>query len=122
VAVPMPAGVADGGGPVIAAGIGSDAEGPGSAATTAGTGAIGCRGGGSGTLSGTAADDRAGFDAQAPVRAAAIKVAPAILVSITLTHGTPSSARQQQTEHRSAAFGRLHLDLTAVQLHDPIDN
>src|SRR6202011_2208602 len=102
--------------------MGSDAEGSGSAATTAGTGAIGGLAGGSGTSSGTAADDRAGFDAHAPARVAAINVAAAVLFSISLMHGIPSSARHQQTEHRSPALGRLHLDLAAVQLYDPIDN
>ena len=50
-----------------AAGIGAGPTGvAGVSGITAGTGSIATRGGGSGISSGTATDDRAGFDAQAP--------------------------------------------------------
>src|SRR5205823_5916774 len=73
----------------VASGGGAAVTGTGAPAT--GTGATGSLAGGSGTFSGTTLDARAGFDAQAVVRAAVSIMAPAALLSIIPGRSIPQA-------------------------------
>jgi hypothetical protein len=90
--------------------------------TTAGTGSIATRGGGSGISKGTAAALRPGFDAH-PVAHTIAAATTSLTVSWRYTSlQYLSSDRQKETKGCAVPLRRLDLDLAAVQLHDSVDD